>query len=113
MSIIQEIHNQKPAVRYTLFVLSVVVVLSIIGFFWFLSFERQVFMALHSDPAERQDFIDRQAANAPKPLTALANGLHSLTASIGSLIGLDGSKGFDSNKNESNNQTVHPLPLSR
>ncbi len=112
MSLIHEIHKQKPAVRYTLFALSAFIALSAVVFFWLLSFQKQVFMALHSDPAEQQAFLDEQAAQVPNPLASLGGGLKSLAASIGSLIGFDGSKGFDSNGVTDNNQTAHPLPLS-
>jgi hypothetical protein len=90
-----------------------VITVAIIGVFWVFSFQRQVFMAMHSDPAEQQAYIAQQDQYVPKPLAAISKGLSSLTASIGSLIGLDGSKGFDSSKGKDNNQVAHPLPLSQ
>ncbi len=113
MSLIQDIQNQRPAVRYALFGFSVVITVAVIAVFWVFSFQEQVFMAMHPDPAEQQAYLAKQDQYAPKPLAAISKAFGSLTASIGSLIGLDGSKGFDSGRNEEDNQVAHPLPLSR
>lgn len=110
MKIIDEIHQQKPVVRYTLFVLSTFVVLSAAGLAWFTDFERDAYFALHEDPAEREAFIAQQDARMPQPLAAVGRGLDSLAASIGSLIGFDEEAGFQT---ETEYDTVHLLPLSR
>ena len=107
---IREIHEQKPAVRYTLFVLSTFVVVSAIGVTWFTGFERDAYFALHDDPKDRAEFIARQDERLPNPLAAIGKGLGSLTASIGSVIGFEREKGFDSRPQY---DTVHLLPLSR
>lgn len=109
MSLITEIHNQKPAVRYALFVFSVVLAVSVIGFFWFGNIQERMFMALHSDPAEQAAFLAARDAQGLHPLAAISRGLGSLTASIGSLLGFDRSKGFD---RPAGQDTVHLLPLS-
>lgn len=114
MSLIQEIHNQKPVVRYTLFGLTVFTALALVGFFGVTSLQREMFMALHSDPQERADFLARQDARRPKPLAALTRAAESLTASIGSLLGFDRDAGFDrSSKQDDTTGGVHPLPLSQ
>jgi hypothetical protein len=108
--LIREIHQQKPAVRYTLFVLSTFVVLSAAGVAWFSGFERDAYFALNADPEAREEFVVRQEERLPNPLAALGKGLGSLTASIGSLIGFDREEGFDT---QPQYDTVHLLPLSR
>ena len=113
MSLIHELQQQRPAVRYALFGFSAVITIAVIAVFWAFSFQEQVYMAMHPDPAEQQAYLARQSQNAPKPLAAISEGFHSLTASIGSLIGLDNSKGFDSGNDTDHNQVAHPLPLSR
>jgi hypothetical protein len=114
MSLIHEIHNQKPAVRYALFGLAVVTVLALVGFFGVTALQRNMFMALHTDPQERADFLAQQDANQPKPLAALARIAGSLTASIGSLLGFDRNAGFDRGGQEDTIQGgAHLLPLSQ
>jgi hypothetical protein len=114
MSLIEEIHNQKPAVRYTLFGLAVFTVLSVIGYFGITAMQRSMFMALHPDPQEQQAFIAQQEANSPKPLAALAHIAGALTASIGSLLHINGNAGFDSNGQQDTIQgDAHLLPLSK
>lgn len=113
MSFIQEIHSQKLAIRYTLFGLSVVLIVSFIGFFWFTSMQRDIFMATHSDPAEQQAFLAEQSLHMPQPLALISRVARSLTASIGSLIGWDSSKGFDKADATEHNQAAYPLPLSK
>jgi len=72
-----------------------------------------MFFALHTDPQERQDFLARKAEHTPHLFAALGRGLSSLTASIGSLLGMDSSRGFDRTQTADHNQdAVHPLPLS-
>jgi hypothetical protein len=114
MSLIHEIHSQKPAVRYTLFALSAVVVLSVVGFFGITSFQRVAFMALHSDPQEQADFLAQQDAQQPQIFDAIARAASSLTASIGSLVGWDTNAGFDrSGRAADTTGSVHLLPLSQ
>lgn len=114
MSLIQEIHNQKPAVRYALFGLAVVTVLAVVGFFGVTAIQREMFMALHTDPQERSDFLAQQDARSPKPLAALVRVASSLTASIGSLLGFNRNAGFDKSVREGDTSgDVHPLPLSQ
>ncbi|HXK36227.1 MAG TPA: hypothetical protein VJ553_01455 [Candidatus Paceibacterota bacterium] len=110
MNIIDEIHRQKPIVRYTLFVLSTFVVLSAAGLAWFTDFERDAYFALHEDPADRAEFIAQQEERIPQPLAAIGRGIGSLAASIGSLIGFDKEAGFET---RTEYDTVHLLPLSR
>jgi hypothetical protein len=109
-NLIEELHQQRPAVRYALFVLSTFVVVSLAGAAWFTGFERDAYFALHDDPADREAFLARQNDRLPQPLAAVGRGLGTLAASIGSVIGLDREKGFDT---EPRYDTVHLLPLSR
>lgn len=112
MSFIQEIHNQKLVVRYALFGFSSVLVISFIGLLWFTSMQRDIFMATHNDPTERQAFLDSQESRMPKPLAAIGRATHIFTANIGSLIGWDSSKGFDKTDAVDHDQVAYPLPLS-
>jgi len=113
MSLIHEIHQQKPVVRYTLFGLAIFTVLAVVGFFGITALQRDMFMALHSDPQEQADFIAQQDANRPKPLAALSRVAGAMTASIGSLFGIDRNAGFDRGGQEGDTQGgVHLLPLS-
>jgi len=114
MSLIHEIHNQKPAVRYALFGLAVITAVTMVGYFGVTTIQRNMFMALHTDEQERQEFIARQEAGRPKPLAALARIAGSLTASIGSLLRIDREAGFDRGGQQDNTQDgVHLLPLSQ
>ncbi len=114
MSLIHEIHEQKPAVRYALFGLTVITVLAVVGFFGITALQRDMFMALHSDPQERADFIAQQDAGRPKPLAALSRAAGALTASIGSLFGIDRNAGFDRGGQQGTiPDAVHLLPLSK
>lgn len=71
-------------------------------------------MALHTDPQERADFLAQQEASRPKPLAALSRVAGSLTASIGSLLGIDRGAGFDREDQQDTIQGgVHLLPLSQ
>lgn len=110
MSLLNEIHNQPRHIRTTLWLLSSFLVLATIGYFWLSGLERQLFFALHTDETERAQFVAQQDSRVPHPLAAIGGALGSLTASIGSLIGIDSQKGFDTRPQ---NDTVHPLPLSQ
>ncbi|HUO75930.1 MAG TPA: hypothetical protein VMU12_03425 [Candidatus Paceibacterota bacterium] len=110
MSLLHEIHNQPRHVRTTLWLLSSFLVLGTIGFFWLSGLERELFFALHTDPGERAQFVAQQDSGVPHPLAAIGNAFSGLTASIGSLIGIDSKKGFDTRPQS---DTVHPLPLSQ
>ncbi|MCC6404807.1 MAG: hypothetical protein IT405_00235 [Candidatus Yanofskybacteria bacterium] len=113
MSLIQEIHAQKPAVRYALYGLSLAISLSLVGLFGVSSLQRQAFMALHTDPEEQLAYDQARDARRPKPVAALARAASSLTASIGSLFGWKVDAGFDTEGRVGNDQGgVHPLPLS-
>ena len=110
MSLLHEIHNQPRHVRTTLWLLSSFLVLAVIGYFWLSGLERELFFALHDSATERAQFVASQDARVPHPLAAIGNALGDLSASIGSLFGIDSTKGFDTRPQD---DTVHPLPLSR
>lgn len=113
MSLIEEIHNQRPAVRYTMFALASAIVISTVGYFTFSSVQKDIFFATHSDAEEQQAFLTARDAVRPKPLAALARAAGSLTASIASFIGWDRSAGFDRNEQDGSMQGgVHLLPQS-
>lgn len=113
MSLINEIHSQRPAIRYALFGLAVFTALAVVGYLGITSLQRDMFMALHSDPQEREEYLAQQDARRPKPLAALSRIAGSLTASIGSLFGFDRNAGFDRSGQQGDTQGgVHLLPLS-
>lgn len=109
MSLIEEIHNQPPFVRRIMYWLAVTTTFGIIGFFAITSIERNMFFAIHPDEAERQAFVAHQQARTPQPLALMSKAMGTLTASIGSVLGFDDSKGFDRNDR---NDKVYLLPLS-
>lgn len=109
MSLISEIHSQRPTVRKALWLLSAFIAISFVGFFWFTSVERQMYLALHTDPDEQADFLARQQDRSPKPLAAIGRGFGAMTAVIGNALGLNREAGFDRAPSE---DTVHLLPLS-
>ncbi len=114
MSLIDEIHNQKPAVRSTLFVLALIIVAAVVGFLGFTSLQRDSFMAFHSDPQERAEFLAQQEARGPNPLAAIARAAGALTARIGSLFGFNTDAGFDKDSQQDTMQgEPHLLPLSQ
>ncbi|MCC6934528.1 MAG: hypothetical protein IT406_02480 [Candidatus Yanofskybacteria bacterium] len=113
MSLIHEIHAQKPAVRYTLFGLSLLIALSLVGIFGLSALQRQAYLALHTDPGDQQAYDEAVAARRPKPIAAFVRAASSLTASIGSVFGWKSDAGFDTGGRLGNDQGgVHPLPLS-
>ena len=112
MNIVREIHEQPEWVRATLFGLSSLVVLSLVAYSWFLSFERQTFLALHQGPDAEERLAELQD-RGPGPLAMMSRGLGTAAASIGSLIGLDAEEGFDiDGRNGENHERVYLLPLS-
>jgi hypothetical protein len=110
MSLLHEIHGQRPMVRRVLWVLSVFLAVSFVGFFWVSSLERQLFAAVQHTPEEEAAFAAQQDARAPKPLAAISRGFSSMTAAIGDLFGFDSSAGFD---REQVQDKVYLLPLSK
>lgn len=113
MSLIEELHNQRPVVRHTLFVLSVIVALAVVGFFGVASLQRAMYAALHT-PQEQEAFAAQQKMQLPDPLAFIARATSSLTASIGSLLGFNQNAGFDREEQPGNTQGgVHLLPLSQ
>ena|SRR5688572_23317076 len=110
MSLIHEIHRQPHHLRLTLWALSAFSVISVVGYFWFMSFERGIFLALHDDEAQRAAFIAKQDARSPKTFAVLGEALGSLTAAIGGFVGIDEQEGFDRPASE---DTVYMLPLSK
>ena len=110
MSLLKEIHRQPTHIRAVLWGLSAFTMISVTGYFWFTSVEREMFVAIHDDPGEQEQFFAQQDARAPKPLAAISATLGSLTASIGSLMGIDQQEGFDRSASE---DKVYLLPLSK
>jgi hypothetical protein len=114
MSIVDEIHSQRPAVRHTMFVLAVALALSAVVFVTMSSVQKDIFFATHSDPDEQQAFLARREEGRPQPLAAISRAAGSMMASIGSLIGWDTGAGFDrSQRQDSMQGGVHLLPLSQ
>jgi hypothetical protein len=72
--------------------------------------ERTMFAAIHDDPEEQAGFLAAQDERAPKPFAVVGDAFGTLAADIGSLIGIDGSKGFDRAQAE---DKVYLLPLSK
>jgi hypothetical protein len=110
MSLLKEIHSQSRSVRMALWLLSTFTVVSFIGFFWFNSVERSMFMALNRTDDEQAAFNERQEARSPKPLAFIGKSFGSLSASIGGMLGLDPGEGFD---REPTSDKVYLLPLSK
>jgi hypothetical protein len=114
MKLIDEMQSQHPLVRQAMYWLAVTTTLGIIGLFWFTSLEKQLYFASHPDEKERQQFVQERQARSPQPLAAIGKFFGSMTASIGSFIGFDSSKGFDrAGSSDHNHDAVHLLPLSK
>jgi|GEM_PF-3976476 len=114
MSILHEIHNQRPAVRRTLFVLSVVVSVSAVAFITISSIQKDIYFAMHPDPTEQQAFLAQRDAGRPQPVAVFARVAGGLLAGIGSLIGWNSDAGFDSTQQPSNTQGgVYLLPIAQ
>lgn len=109
MSLLTEIHNQPPRVRNALWILASFFVLATVGYFWLSGLERELFFALHTGADERAQFVASQDSRVPHPFAAIGRAFGSLGASIGSLLGIDAKKGFDTRPQD---DTIHPLPLS-
>jgi len=114
MSLIEEIHNQRPAVRHAFFLFSMAIAISTVGYFGFSSIQKSIFFATHSDVEEQQEYIASRAAGRPQPLAAISRAASSMLASIGSLIGWNIDAGFDRGGQQADTQGgVHLLPLSQ
>ncbi len=113
MSLLQEIHNQRPVVRHTLFLLSTVAAISAVAFLTVSSLQKDIYFGMHPDPVDRQAFLASRDASRPQPVAAIARAADSLVASIGSLIGWNSSAGFDRSTQQDDTQGgVHLLPVS-
>lgn len=113
MSLIEEIHNQRPLVRHTFFYLAAGMVISAVVVITVSSMRKDIFFAMHPDTEERQAYLQQRDENLPKPVAALARLAGSLTANIGSLIGWNRDAGFDRGGQQDTMQGgVHLLPLS-
>ncbi len=113
MSFIQEIRQQKPIVRHTLFVLALVVACSVIGYIGMVTLHRELYAAFHTS-AEQQELAQRQQELIPNPIALVARAAGTLTASLGSLFGLRSEVGFDRGGELDNDQGgAHLLPLSQ
>ena len=113
MSLIKEIHAQRPAVRHTMFALATGTALFAVLFFTYSSVQKDIFFAMHPSEEDRQEFLAQRAERRPKPLVAVARAADSLMASIGGLIGWDRDAGFDRGGQQDTLQGgVHLLPLS-
>ena len=114
MSLIEEIHNQPPLVRQVMYWMALVMVLGVIGFFWVTTAQKNLYFAIHPDPAERAQFVAQQDAHIPQPLATISKVFGSLTASMGGLLGFDNSQGFDKQSGTDHTQdAVHLLPVSQ
>lgn len=114
MSILHEIHNQRPAVRHTFFILAAFLAVSAVAFLTVSSIQKDIYFALHQDPQEQQEFLARRDAGRLHPLAAISRVAGSLMASMGALIGWDTDAGFDRTGQPDNTQdAVHLLPLSK
>lgn len=114
MSLIHEIQQQRLPVRMTMFVLATVLAVSAVGYAWYRSFEKDMYYALHQSTQERTAFDAKRAEQSLRPIAAVTKGIDSLTASIGSLIGLQRSAGIDRGVGDGHTpDAVYPLPLSR
>jgi hypothetical protein len=110
MSLFHDIHSQPLIVRKAMYLMAVVATVGGIGFFWLTSVQRDMFFAIHPDAQERQQFVAQQDERMPQPLATIGKAFGSLTASIGSLMGFDSSRGFD---RPAQQDKVYLLPTSQ
>lgn len=109
VNLFHEIRNQKPHVRFALFLLSCFLVISAIGMVWLSSVRKELVTAVNDDPAVQEEFQDR----LPNPVAAIGKFMGTLAASVGSLVGINGNAGFDrSDRNEDVSGGAHLLPIS-
>ncbi len=114
MSILHEIHNQPPTIRYAMFFLSTALAVSAVVFVTVSSLQKDIYFATHPNPVEQEEYLARRDAQRPQPIAALSRVTGSLLGSIGSLIGWDSDAGFDRDEQQSNTQDkVYLLPLSQ
>lgn len=114
MSLIAEVHNQRPAVRHTLFFLATVIAISGVGYMSISSLQKDVYFALNSNSADREAFLAARDSGRPNVLATISHAAGTLTASIGSLIGWNRDAGFDrGGQQDSMQNDVHLLPLSQ
>jgi len=108
-SLLHEIKHQPLWVRQTLFGLSVVVSLSLVGGIWFSSFERDMFALLNPDPdVQEQHFAQFKSDSGPYALAVKA--LDGLRATISDFFGFDAQRSDTGAKSGSGQS--HTLPLS-
>lgn len=108
MSIIHELHQQPQHIRLIMWGLSSFAVIGVVGYFWLSAVRTELFSGLNPDPTAQAQFAQSQGSGTDL-LGAIGHGFGHLVASIGSLIGIESSKGIDS---PPQHDTVHMLPLS-
>lgn len=109
MSILHDIHAQPKGVRLTLWALASFMVVSAVGYMWMSSVRRELYLAINSNPAQQQAFLEQQDAQSPDLFGLIGSGVGKLTASIGDILHISSDKGFD---RPVQHDTVYLLPLS-
>ena len=109
MNIIRDIHVQSKGIRLTLWGLASFVVVSAVAYVWMSGIRRELFLAINTDPAQQQAFLERQDAQSPDLRGLIGGGVGKLTASIGNLLHITADEGFD---RPVQHDTVYLLPLS-
>jgi len=115
MSLIHEIHNQRPLIRHLMFAGAVIIVLSIVGFMTFQSVQQDIFFAMHPSASDQQAFLAERDANLPNPVATISKAAGSFLADIGSLIGWKMGAGFDRGGQQNSihsDDGVHLLPIA-
>lgn len=97
MSLLREIRNQSESVRKTMFALSVITLVSLVGTLWFRSFQTNLYALMNNDEAgttgEQRQFADRNDGSdlVQSPFAAIGSMFKDLGAQMGGLFGGSGS----------------------
>ncbi len=108
-NILHDIHAQPKGIRLTLWALASFVVVSAVAYTWVSGVRRELFMAINTDPARQQAFLEQQDARSPDLFGLIGKGMGKLTASIGSILHISTDSGID---RPAQRDTVYLLPLS-
>jgi hypothetical protein len=111
MSFIDEIQKQPQSTREAMFALSVIITVSLIGFIWFRSFERDLFVLLNPDQEKQELFFAKQG-EAESIFATIGKSGTNLRATLSGLWGFLGDKDVERLESIPRfNSEVYELPL--
>ena len=112
MSFLDEIQKQSRSTREAMFALSIIITVSLVGFVWFRSFERNLFVLLNPEQEKQEIFFAKQKEGTESIFATIGQAGTNLKAVISDLWGfLDNDDREALNRIPGFNSRVYELPL--